>query len=144
MPSESAYTDTVTSILTDRLGPNAVDLIARARRHPEPGPDPIRTALAEHLNATACEASRLERVLHERLGRLGEFLARARQDLTVLRTATRWEAVGIGGTLCDQAAARFGDALERLSADACLYAEISGHLPPGDPARSSNTDASGA
>lgn len=133
MPSAPAYTDTVISILTDRLGPNAVDLIAQARRQPEPGADPIRAALADHLNTTAHEASRLECVLRERIRRLHDFLARAQEDLSVLCTATRWEAVGISGTVTDQAAARFGDALERLDADAVLYAEATRHLP--DPAR---------
>jgi hypothetical protein len=127
MPLEPTYTDTAISILTDRLGSNAVDLLARARHPGEHGGDPARAALADHLHASACEASRLERTLRERIRRLHDFLSRAQDDLSVLRTATRWEAVGISGTACDQAAARFGDALERLHADARLYTEITGH-----------------
>ena len=133
MPSEPAYTDTVVSILTDHLGPNAPDLIARARR-PEHGADPARAALAEHLHNTAREAGSLERTLRERLHRLQAFLARAHEDLSLLRTATRWEAVGISGTVTDQAAARYGDALDRLNADAYLYAELGQHLPAPAPA----------
>lgn len=132
MPLEPAYTDTVISILTEQLGPNAVDLLARARRPGEHDGDPIRAALADHLHTSAREASRLERTLRERIRRLHDFLSRAQDDLSLLRTATRWEAVGISGTVTDQAAARFGDALDRLHADAHLYIEITG--PLGNPA----------
>lgn len=129
MPPEPAYTDTVVSILTDHLGPDTADLLAHTRHPGQHGGDPLRAALAEHLTATAREASRLERILRERLQRLSDFLIRARQDLTLLHTTTRWEAVGISGTACDQAAARFGDALQRLAADAHLYTQAIGHLP---------------
>ena len=124
-----SYSDAVARLLIDCLGPDTLTEVGKARHHLDPGPDPIRTALAQHLHTTARQASRHERDLREHLRRLQDFLTRAQDDLTVTRTPSRWEVVGTSGTAIDQAVARFGEALERLNADACLYAEISQHLP---------------
>lgn len=129
MPTVPGYTDTVARILTDRLGPDALTEVRTARRPLEPGPDPIRTALAHHLHTTARQASRHERDLREHMRRLQDFLTRAQDDLTVARTPSRWEVIGTSGTAIDQAVARFDEAIERLDADTALYTEISQHLP---------------
>lgn len=135
MPAAPRYTDTVVSILTDNLGPDALTELARARSHLNPAPDPIRAALAQRLHTAARETSRLEGDLREHMRRLQDFLARAQDDLTLARTPSRWEVIGVSGTAIDQAVARFGDALGCLNADAYLYAEIGKHLsaPPSDP-----------
>ena len=124
-----SYSDAVVRILIDRLGSDTLAEVGKARRHLDPGPDPIRTALAQHLHTTARQASRHERDLREHMRRLRDFLTRAQDDLTVARTPSRWQVIGTSGTAIDQAVARFGEALERLSADASLYAEINQHLP---------------
>ena len=61
--------------------------------------------------------------------RLQDFLTRAQDDLTLARTPSRWEVIGTSGTAIDQAVARFGEALERLNADASLCAELNQYLP---------------
>ena len=129
MPAAPDYTDTVARILTDHLGPDALTEVRTARRPLDPGPNPIRTALAEHLHTSARQASRHERDLRKRMRRLQDFLTRAQDDLTLARTPSRWELIGTSGTAIDQAVACFGEALERLNADASLYAEIGQHLP---------------
>jgi len=129
MPTAPGYTDTVTRILTDHLGPDTLTEMGKARRHLEPDPDPIRAALAEHLHTTARETSRHEHDLREHIRRLHDFLTRAQDDLTLARTPSRWELIGASGTAIDQAVARLGEALERLTADTLLYAEINQHLP---------------
>ena len=133
MPNQPPYTDTVTAILTDHLGPDTLARLAQARRHLEPGPDPIRTALAEHLHTAARDASRHERDLREHIRRLQAFLTRAHDDLTLARTPSHWELIGTSGTAIDQAVALYGEALERLGADTLLIAEIGQHLPAPAP-----------
>lgn len=144
MPTTSGYTDTVVRILTERLGPDALTQLAHARRA-RPAPDPAREALAEHLHTRARTVSRHEQALGEHLRRLLDFLTRAQHDLSLARTPTRWELIGISGTAIDQAVARYGEALDSLTAAADLVAELDTHLPtPNTPDPAPDTDTHAA
>ena len=118
------YTDTVTAMLTDRLGPDALTALRRERNHPTV----VRSALAEHLHDAARHASRREEEVLRHTRTLHDHLTRALSDLGCARTPTRWELVGASGTAIDQATARYGEAIDRLHDTLHLYTETATHL----------------
>ncbi len=132
MPSEPVYTDTVTRLLIDRLGPDAFSILTEARRHP--AVDPIRAELAAYLHTAALHTSHIERDLRAKMRTLHGFLGAAQLDLRRIRTLSHWEVIGISGTAADQAAAQYGQALEHLDAAALLYTHVAEHLPAPAPA----------
>lgn len=131
MSSAPVYTDTVVHMLTERLGPDALTALTQARRHP--APDPIRAELAAYLETAAHNTSRLERDLRAKMRNLHAFLSAAQLDLSLIRTPSHWEVVGITGTALDQAAAQYGLVLEHLGATTLLYTEVGKHLPAPAP-----------
>ena len=118
------YADTVTAMLTDRLGPDALTLLRRERNHPTV----VRSALAEHLHDAARHATRREHELLRHTRLLHDHLTSALNDLPLAHTPARWELVGASGTAIDQATARYGEAIDRLHDTLHLYTETATHL----------------
>ncbi len=117
------YSDTVTAMLTDRLGPDALTLLRRERNHPAT----VRAALAEHLHDAARHATRREHELLRHTRILHDHLTSALSDLGCARTPARWELVGASGTAIDQATARYCEAIDRLHDTLHLYTETATH-----------------
>jgi hypothetical protein len=129
------YSDTVTAMLTDRLGLDALIVLRRERDHPTV----VRCALAEHLHDAARHATRREHELLRHTRILHDHLTCALEDLALACTPARWELVGASGAAIDQATARYGEAIDRLYDTLHLYTETATHLPA--PAAAPEPDA---